>query len=71
MKYTKSIFLILVNSTPSPSKNEKIPKCAFDCEAFGHICCRLGDGNEECRKKTNCPNQDDGKKGIGPSSLFC
>ena len=33
-----------------------IPKCGFDCESFGHICCHLGDGKGECRRKENCPD---------------
>ena len=37
-------------------RNENLIKCAFDCESFGHICCRLGDGIQECRKKINCPD---------------
>ena len=37
-------------------KNDKLPKCVFDCESFGHICCRLGNGIQECRTKSNCPD---------------
>ena len=37
-------------------RNDKVPKCAFDCESFGHICCRLGNGIQECRTKNNCPD---------------
>ena len=36
--------------------NDRQPKCAFDCKSFGHICCRLGNGIEECRTKDNCPD---------------
>ena len=61
-KCMQSIFLILVNLVGDLSKYDQRPKCAFDCESFGHICCRLGDEKEECRKETNCPNQDDGKE---------
>ena len=30
-------------------------KCEFDCTAFGHICCQLSNGIQECRKDENCP----------------
>ena len=30
-------------------------KCEYDCESFGHICCKFGYGVEECREEKNCP----------------
>ena len=38
------------------SKESKLPQCTFDCEVYGHICCRLRNGEEECRTKNNCPD---------------
>jgi hypothetical protein len=30
-------------------------RCQYDCEMFGHICCKLENGKEECRTQENCP----------------
>ena len=35
-------------------KNMK-SRCHYDCKRFGHICCKLGKGKEECRTEENCP----------------
>ena len=32
------------------------PKGCYDCSYKGKICCKLENGDEECRKIENCPS---------------
>ena len=38
-----------------PEERSRTSICEYDCESFGHICCKFGYGAEECREEKNCP----------------
>ena len=44
------------NTIKDDNNHVDLPQCVFDCASFGHICCRLASGKEECRTKDNCPD---------------